>query len=428
MEREVEGRIRAPLRELERPDYSPVSSVARSHQSRVADRSRRSHSSGSKSSSPRRSWTEESRQLEDASAQERSVLRELNEAIDRFEEEGCEADSRINDSKSSGCHDSSWDSGVGGEFTGGAAVKSVELAKGSGWLRVHTGIESSLVYLTMETTAGDVCRDMLLSDNLALFLKYGDEAGRRLGQREKPLELQEQLLLQLGYREATRRARLGLDAELRHLVAFHVGPAAPLDELRGYSRCGYGLILKGLVFPQWKKRPLAVLGSRLFLYPACAEALPEWLELADGGSVGCAPSRLGKLVLRVTGHPRITQRQRAEEQRGRELRHLYLGFQHSWDRDLWRRWLKQACQTAPTTSGQPIKLDMSETGVSRIPETVRSFAGVREFFLGHNQLSPVDGNFKLLLRYILKLESQWWLDSSTFGLDILSLFVPFAAL
>ena len=45
------------------------------------------------------------------------------------------------------------------------------------------------------------------------------------------------------------------------------GPASPLPELHGYSRCGHALVLKGLVFPQWKRRPLAVIGSRLFLYP-----------------------------------------------------------------------------------------------------------------------------------------------------------------
>ncbi|KAJ8680701.1 hypothetical protein QAD02_016488 [Eretmocerus hayati] len=98
-------------------------------------------------------------------------------------------------------------------------------------------------------------------------MQYGAELGRRLSAREKPLQLQEDLLLSLGYRESTRRARLGLDPELRHLIAFHVGPAAPLGELRGYSRCGYCLVLKGLVFPQWKRRALAVIGSRLFLYP-----------------------------------------------------------------------------------------------------------------------------------------------------------------
>ncbi|KAK1133581.1 hypothetical protein K0M31_011381 [Melipona bicolor] len=55
---------------------------------------------------------------------------------------------------------SSWDSGVGVDVTGG-----------SGWVRIHTGIESSLVYLTLDTTARDVCRDMLLGDDLSLFIQ-----------------------------------------------------------------------------------------------------------------------------------------------------------------------------------------------------------------------------------------------------------------
>ena len=55
---------------------------------------------------------------------------------------------------------SSWDSGVG-----------VEVGSGSGWVRVHTGIESSLIYLTFDTTSKDVCRDMLLGDELSLFIQ-----------------------------------------------------------------------------------------------------------------------------------------------------------------------------------------------------------------------------------------------------------------
>lgn len=56
-------------------------------------------------------------------------------------------------------------------------------------------------------------------------MQYGGEqqSGRRLLGREKPLELQEQLLLRLGYKDASRRSRLGLDSELKHLVGFHVG-------------------------------------------------------------------------------------------------------------------------------------------------------------------------------------------------------------
>jgi len=35
----------------------------------------------------------------------------------------------------------------------------------------------------------------------------------------------------------------------------------------GLNKCGTVLVLKGLVFPQWRKRPIALIHSRLFLYP-----------------------------------------------------------------------------------------------------------------------------------------------------------------
>lgn len=70
------------------------------------------------------------------------------------------------------------------------------------------------------------------------------------------------------------------------------------------------------------------------------------MELGGGGGAVCyAPSRLGKLVLRVTGFPRVTQQchmsQHPEESHHRETRHLYLGFHHPWDRDLWKSWIKE---------------------------------------------------------------------------------------
>lgn len=73
------------------------------------------------------------------------------------------------------------------------------------------------------------------------------------------------------------------------------------------------------------------------------------MELAGGGAVCYAPSRLGKLVLRITGFPRVThqchQSQQQEDSHHRETRHLYLGFHHPWDRDLWKSWIKQVSQT-----------------------------------------------------------------------------------
>lgn len=116
---------------------------------------------------------------------ESKILKNLDETIDRFDSERTqltsgesneEKDSFSTDSIQSGSpssvkdskdavnlldtFNSSWDSGVG-----------VDVGNGSGWVRIHTGIESSLVYLTLDTTAKDVCRDMLLGDDLSLFVQ-----------------------------------------------------------------------------------------------------------------------------------------------------------------------------------------------------------------------------------------------------------------
>jgi len=112
------------------------------------------------------------------------ILENLDETIDRFDSERTQLTSDSNEEKDSFSTDSiqsgspssvkdskdaanlldtfnsSWDSGVG-----------VDVGNGSGWVRIHTGIESSLVYLTLDTTAKDVCRDMLLGDDLSLFVQ-----------------------------------------------------------------------------------------------------------------------------------------------------------------------------------------------------------------------------------------------------------------
>lgn len=88
-----------------------------------------------------------------------------NEEKDSFSTDSIQScsPSSAKDSKDANLLDtfnSSWDSGVG-----------VDVGNGSGWVRIHTGIESSLVYLTLDTTAKDVCRDMLLGDDLSLFVQ-----------------------------------------------------------------------------------------------------------------------------------------------------------------------------------------------------------------------------------------------------------------
>lgn len=117
---------------------------------------------------------------------EKEILDNLNETIGKFDNEQIQLDegagsgvdddsfsedsiqitspspitNRPKDASHQETFNSSWDSGVG-----------VDVGSGSGWVRIHTGIESSLVYLTLDTTAKDICRDMLLGDELSLYIQ-----------------------------------------------------------------------------------------------------------------------------------------------------------------------------------------------------------------------------------------------------------------
>ena len=56
-----------------------------------------------------------------------------------------------------------------------------------------------------------------------VVLQLGGGEPRPLGRSERPLEIQEEFLSALGYSESSRRARLGIDPDLRYLIAFLTG-------------------------------------------------------------------------------------------------------------------------------------------------------------------------------------------------------------
>ncbi|KAG8322343.1 PH domain leucine-rich repeat-containing protein phosphatase 2 [Homalodisca vitripennis] len=150
---------------------------------------------------------------------------------------------------------------------------------------------------------------------------YGGGEGRRLGPLEAPLALQDECLRQLGYCDYSRRARLGIDPDLRHIVRFYVGPAAG----EGEGRSGSVLVLKGLVLPQWRRRTVQVLGHKLFIHPGPgSSAGTEVVELGGAEVEAAKSTRCGRRVLRVSAN-----------------RQLFLGFDSSWERQLWWSWLKQ---------------------------------------------------------------------------------------
>lgn len=99
--------------------------------------------------------------LVSSSALEKKIIRDLNETIDGYDSETKLADS-IQSSTPVPKKETTWDE------------TAVAGANGCGWVRVHTGVDSSLIYLTLDTTAKDLCRDMLLTDELSIFIQVGE--------------------------------------------------------------------------------------------------------------------------------------------------------------------------------------------------------------------------------------------------------------
>ncbi|KAE8743580.1 hypothetical protein FOCC_FOCC010827 [Frankliniella occidentalis] len=158
---------------------------------------------------------------------------------------------------------------------------------------------------------------------MEIILKSGEEK-----EEEEEDHDADRFLQRLGFSDRSRRARLGIDPELRHLIRFHVGSTPPLAEVAGATRSGSLMLLKGLVFPHWKRRPALLLGDRLFLYPAPGSltAAPEELRVE---SVSSRSPRGGRLVLRVAAQPNGPRR------------HVFLGFGSCWERDQWAEWLQE---------------------------------------------------------------------------------------
>lgn len=142
-----------------------------------------------------------------------------------------------------------------------------------------------MVNVAAKATAVEVARELGLPAEYALWMQTGGNATRRMRPAEHPLIVQEEFCRRLGWTDASRRSRLAIDPQLKHLLRFYVGPApapmpTPLATMTNngsggvvagggdvVQRSGTVELLKGLVSPQWRKRAVALVGSLLLVYP-----------------------------------------------------------------------------------------------------------------------------------------------------------------
>jgi hypothetical protein len=263
----------------------------------------------------------------------------------------------------------------------------------SGWIRIYCGPDRSeisiedpnrMVMVYASSTTSEVVKDMGLPSDYTLWCQIGEKS-RRLDDLEQPFKVQEEFLKKLGYHDESRRSRLGIDLDLKYLIRFHIGPI-DISLCRGATKCGNIELLKGLVFPQWRKRTIAIIGTKLIVYPANQSLMPETYELSGSEIFEHTPV-YNRLIIKIV--PKIsdslnntmenlTRNKSAEclnisggssssasspnssnlssghhnssnlsvSSQSSEVV-LFLGFEESWERDLWSNWLMEVSRTFP---------------------------------------------------------------------------------
>lgn len=269
-------------------------------------------------------------------------------------------------------------------------TSSSSSSNGNGWIRIYCGPDRSeisiedpnrMVMVYANSTTAEVVKDMGLPADYTLWVQIGEKT-RRLEDYEQPLIVQEEFLTKLGYLDESRRSRLGIDADFKYLIRFHIGPI-DIPLCRGCTKCGNVELLKGLVFPQWRRRTIAIIGTKLIVYPANQSLMPEIYELSGSEIFEHSPV-YNRLIIKIV--PKISDslnnitenlsRNKSAEclnsnnsstgsptsiMSSLGIHHnsnlsvssqssevvLFLGFEESWERDLWSNWLMEVRASIP---------------------------------------------------------------------------------
>lgn len=235
----------------------------------------------------------------------------------------------------------------------------------AGWIRVFCGPDRSdlltiepsrMVRCSANTTTRDIIKCLNLPKEYTLWVQYGCSVFKRFQSQELPYTLQNEFYMDLGYTHASRRSRLEIDPEMKYFLRFFIGPS-DISECPGVLKSGKVDILKGLVFPQWQFRSVAIIGNLLYICPLNSYMAPEVFHLSEAEILEHSP-KYDRLILKLvtkygyensnnTSSYKFPQYNESAESISSVNSHsdrgsdkaLFLGFEESWERDLWNKWL-----------------------------------------------------------------------------------------
>uniref|UniRef100_A0A914EMX4 PHLPP-like RA domain-containing protein n=1 Tax=Acrobeloides nanus TaxID=290746 RepID=A0A914EMX4_9BILA len=83
-----------------------------------------------------------------------------------------------------------------------------------------TGQRSLTIPLTTQTTVRDVCQSFKLQ---SIFFQTGNQHIRQLSAESRPLQVQNEILLTLGYHSVEECLQIGDASHLKHIFCFYIG-------------------------------------------------------------------------------------------------------------------------------------------------------------------------------------------------------------
>uniref|UniRef100_A0A3Q3X046 protein-serine/threonine phosphatase n=1 Tax=Mola mola TaxID=94237 RepID=A0A3Q3X046_MOLML len=132
-----------------------------------------------------------------------------------------------------------------------------------GSIHVHDRLTTSYprpVLCTMDTTAGEVAP--------TLYVQLHGEAVRRLGPDERPLQIQNDFLFKLGFKDPWRVQEEGLNTEIGSLLRFYAGKPHSIESSERVQLSGTYNVRKGklqLPVNRWTRRQVILCGTCLIV-------------------------------------------------------------------------------------------------------------------------------------------------------------------
>nr|XP_023679255.1 PH domain leucine-rich repeat-containing protein phosphatase 1 [Paramormyrops kingsleyae] len=204
-----------------------------------------------------------------------------------------------------------------------------------------------------------------------LYVQLHGEAARRLEQDEKPLQIQNDYLFRLGFKDAWRVQEEGMDTEIGCLIRFYAGKPNGVESSERVQLSGTYTVRKGkmqLPVNRWTRRQVILCGTCLIV---------SSVKDSQVGKMHVLPL-LGGKVEEVKKHSHCL----AFSSSGPQSQTYYVNLESFTEHLRWQR------QAAKMVSQRISSVDLSGCSLERLPHNLFYSQDLTHLNLKHNFMAP----------------------------------------